>query len=388
MRHAPALRRTGIAVLSLAAAVGLAAPVGASPEERRLEEVRQRLADVSSELEAAREARDSQARVHEVAQERVAEVLGAVGEAELAVERQQAAVAEAETALDQAEAVFDQRREITAQRVATLYRNAARSTFVDLFAGDDPGEVLARSALLDAVGRTDRLAFEQAAAARQAIEGSARRVLEERAALQRVLDEQRSLLAEVESLRQDAAIALAEQQEEVDELQSHADHLAAEGRELAAVAQRRAAASARPSAPVSRSSSASSAEVAVAPAPGGWQWPASGTVTSGFGMRWGRLHAGIDIAGSHGSSIVASRGGTVTHAGRLGGYGNLVVVNHGDGTASAYAHLSSIDAWVGQSVYAGQRLGGMGCSGSCTGTHLHFEIRVNGNPQNPRNFLP
>lgn len=388
MGHAATLRRTGIAVLCLAIAVALAGPVVASPEERRLEEVRDRLADVKAELEAAREARDARASAYEVARERVDEVLSAVGEAELAVERQQAAVSAAEAALGAAEDEFELRRQVTAARVASLYRNAGRGTLVALFASEDPGEVLVRSAVLEAVGRNDRLAFEQAAAARQATEGMAQRLVEERATLERVLEEQRNLLAEVEALREDAAIALAEQEEQVDELESHADHLAAEGRELAALAQRRAAASTRPSAPVSRSASTSTVESAPPPAPGGWQWPASGSVTSGFGMRWGRLHAGIDIAGARGSAIVAARGGTVTHAGRLGGYGNLVVINHGDGTASAYAHLSSIESWAGQPVYGGQRIGGMGCTGSCTGTHLHFEVRVNGTPQNPRNYLP
>jgi murein DD-endopeptidase MepM/ murein hydrolase activator NlpD len=71
----------------------------------------------------------------------------------------------------------------------------------------------------------------------------------------------------------------------------------------------------------------------------------------------------------------------------MGGYGNLVLVSHGDGIVTAYAHMSALSVSAGASVSAGQRLGSVGCTGSCTGPHLHFEVRVNGAPRNPRNYL-
>ncbi len=117
-------------------------------------------------------------------------------------------------------------------------------------------------------------------------------------------------------------------------------------------------------------------------------WPASGSVTSGYGPRWGAMHSGIDIAAPAGTPTVAAAAGTVISAGfNGGGYGNLVLVDHGGGMVTAYAHHSSISVSVGQQVSRGQQLGGIGCTGSCTGDHLHFEVRVNGRAQNPMNYL-
>lgn len=118
----------------------------------------------------------------------------------------------------------------------------------------------------------------------------------------------------------------------------------------------------------------------------GFIWPANGVVTSGFGWRWGRMHEGIDIAAPAGSPVVAVASGTVIFAGWMGGYGQLVIVDHGGGLATAYAHLSSIHAGGG-SVSQGQSLGAVGCTGSCTGNHLHFEVRVNGSAVDPMGYL-
>jgi murein DD-endopeptidase MepM/ murein hydrolase activator NlpD len=111
-------------------------------------------------------------------------------------------------------------------------------------------------------------------------------------------------------------------------------------------------------------------------------------VTSEYGRRWGRMHEGIDIGGPTGSPIYAARAGTVSSAGRMGGYGLLTLIDHGGGIVTAYAHQSAVSVSPGQSVSAGQRIGSIGCTGSCTGPHLHFEVRVNGSARNPRGYLP
>jgi murein DD-endopeptidase MepM/ murein hydrolase activator NlpD len=118
----------------------------------------------------------------------------------------------------------------------------------------------------------------------------------------------------------------------------------------------------------------------------GFIWPVSGVVTSGFGWRWGRMHEGIDISAPTGTSVRAVASGTVIYAGWMGGYGQIVVIDHGNGLATAYAHLSSI--WIsGGPVSQGQGVGAVGCTGSCTGPHLHFEVRVNGSAVDPMGYL-
>jgi murein DD-endopeptidase MepM/ murein hydrolase activator NlpD len=123
------------------------------------------------------------------------------------------------------------------------------------------------------------------------------------------------------------------------------------------------------------------------PSASGFIWPVNGTVVSGFGMRWGRLHEGIDIAASSGTPIWAAAAGTVIHAGGLGGYGNLVVVDHGNGLATAYAHASAILVGVGQRVAQGETVSLAGSTGNSSGPHLHFEVRVNGVAVDPLLYL-
>jgi murein DD-endopeptidase MepM/ murein hydrolase activator NlpD len=122
------------------------------------------------------------------------------------------------------------------------------------------------------------------------------------------------------------------------------------------------------------------------PSASGLIWPVNGPVVSPFGMRWGRLHAGIDIGVPYGTPIHAAASGTVIFAGWMGGYGNFVIVDHGGGLATGYAHQSSI-AVGGGSVSQGQVIGYVGCTGHCFGPHLHFEVRVNGTPVDPLGYL-
>ncbi len=121
---------------------------------------------------------------------------------------------------------------------------------------------------------------------------------------------------------------------------------------------------------------------------GSISWPTSGPLTSRFGYRWGRLHAGIDLAPGYGSTIRAADGGVVTMAGWYGGYGNAVIVSHGDGISTLYGHMSRIATSQGASVGKGTVIGYVGSTGHSTGPHLHFEVRVNGTAQNPLNYLP
>src|SRR5829696_6915904 len=115
--------------------------------------------------------------------------------------------------------------------------------------------------------------------------------------------------------------------------------------------------------------------------------PVRGTVTSDFGPRWGRNHDGIDIAAPTGTAVRAAACGTVSLAGQQSGYGNIVCITHTSQFSTCYAHLSRFGITSGAHVQQGQIIGYVGCTGSCTGPHLHFETRVNGQAQNPRTYL-
>lgn len=121
--------------------------------------------------------------------------------------------------------------------------------------------------------------------------------------------------------------------------------------------------------------------------------PASGPITSPYGYRThpifgdARLHTGIDIGAGYGSAVWAAGGGTVVFAGTMSGYGNAIVVDHGGGIATTYNHLSGFSVSSGSTVTRGQTIGSVGCTGYCTGPHLHFEVRVNGSPVDPMPYL-
>lgn len=138
----------------------------------------------------------------------------------------------------------------------------------------------------------------------------------------------------------------------------------------------------------------SGSSVGVLPTGGGQLlWPVAGPLTSPYGYRThpifgdSRLHTGIDIGAPYGATVIAADSGVVAYVGVMSGYGNVVVVDHGGGLATTYNHLSAFSVSSGQQVGRGVPVGNVGCSGYCTGPHLHFEVRVNGSPVDPMPYL-
>lgn len=215
-----------------------------------------------------------------------------------------------------------------------------------------------RAQVAEAEERAERAA-ERANQAKAGLEAQQSRV-------QSVADRRTSMLSRVRGDREHI-------EEETRGLQKQSDRLAAKIRKAQA-----ASAPSSGSAPATVNRQASSQ---------GFIWPASGTLTSNFGWRWGRMHEGIDIGAATGTPISASAAGTVIVAGWNGGYGNLVVIDHGGGVSTAYGHQSAIHVSVGQSVGQGTVIGAVGSTGNSTGPHLHFEVRINGSATDPLPYL-
>lgn len=121
---------------------------------------------------------------------------------------------------------------------------------------------------------------------------------------------------------------------------------------------------------------------------GYFAWPTDGLVYSLFGIRWGRMHKGIDIAGHSGTPIIAPRNGNVSFAGWKGGYGYTIILEHPDNFETLYGHMKAIKVKVGDTVKLGDVIGLMGSTGKSTGPHLHFEVHKDGKARNPLFFLP
>ncbi|HZD88311.1 MAG TPA: peptidoglycan DD-metalloendopeptidase family protein [Gaiellaceae bacterium] len=279
------------------------------------------------------------------------------------------------------------------ERLVHIYEQPAPTTLDVVLAAKSFQDVLNQMSYLDAIAAQDkRVASEVKAAKAQAAAGrrrtiSARRkvsvetqVIRGRAQQVEILRAQlvssRSRLAGLRGAKQQSLVATrSDIRREVGEsqaLQAASDRLAAQLRAQQSVS--------------SPATTSGSGAVAAAGAPH-FVWPVSGPITSPFGMRWGTLHPGIVIGVPTGTPVHASAAGKVVWCGWMSGYGNFVVLDNGGGFATAYGHNSRIAVHCGEEVAQGQVISYSGCTGFCTGPHVHFEIRVDGTPVDPLTYL-
>jgi len=274
------------------------------------------------------------------------------------------------------------------QRVRELYMTDGPDALAFVLGTASFADLIDNVDLLNRIGRQDERIAARVKASRDGVADARRR----------------TKAARVEAAHVEAAVASAtsEQQDVVSRLVASRDALVAARRDksatLASIRDDRASTLAEIDALEEQSAvlaerirqaqqQSSSVPVVVPSGSGVLGWPVSGPVTSGFGLRWGRMHEGIDIAVAEGTPVRAAGAGTVIYAGWMGGYGNLVVVDHGNGLSTAYAHNSSLGVGVGQSVTAGQVVSYSGNTGNSTGPHVHFEVRVNGSAVDPLGYL-
>ncbi|MGI8973268.1 MAG: murein hydrolase activator EnvC family protein [Gaiella sp.] len=233
----------------------------------------------------------------------------------------------------------------------------------------------ARDGVADARRKT-RAARTEAAATERAV---ATQTAEQQGVVTRLVASRNQLVSAESAKRAALSSIQGDQDHALEEIVALEEQSAALAERIRAAQEAAAAAAA----------AASSAPAIVAPVGGSGllAWPVSGPVTSGFGPRWGRLHEGIDISVSEGTPVRAAAAGTVIYSGWLGGYGNLVVIDHGNGLSTAYAHNSSFASTVGQSVVAGETIAYSGNTGDSSGPHVHFEVRVGGSAVDPLGYL-
>ncbi|MBW3602803.1 MAG: M23 family metallopeptidase, partial [Actinobacteria bacterium] len=253
------------------------------------------------------------------------------------------------------------------------------SGFVLTAAG--PRQAARRSGYAAAISRADDRALAQTVRARDAVTARWRELGARRGRLRAALRDRREALVTAARQRRRRRLVLVTSTRRLGRLQARETRLESESRRLAALGGGARVVGLRADRSTRLPAGATTAD-------GGWTWPASGPLTSGFGMRWGSLHGGIDVGAPEGAPIVAASDGVVRSAGYESGYGNMVVVDHGGGITTAYAHQSSIATAVGAHVGAGDHIGSVGSTGNVTGPHLHFEVRVGGSPVDPMGYLP
>ncbi len=393
----------------------------ADPRERKrevdgsIEELQEALAGTSNDLQAAYAALAASRAQVPIAQQAldsalVAEAAADRRDAELAVRLEAARTtqAQARADLDSSTAAIERTRTDIGRMAGEVYRSGVVSPQLSIALGaQSPDDFATRYTMADTVLRA-RVGTLGALAEREAMQTNAQARLDAvEVEVTDLRDQAADALVAAEQARADAAArrqeldalvaarqaATAQIQARKVEEQTRLDAYEKEQASLATELRRVAAQERRAADEAARKARASgAAPPPVSSGQGELSRPVDGYITSGFGWRihpiYGnrRLHAGTDFGSPCGTPVRAASDGSVVSAGWAGGYGNRIIVSHGSGTATTYNHLSRY-AVRGGSVSRGQVIGYVGTTGSSTGCHLHFEVRINGTPVNPMGYL-
>jgi murein DD-endopeptidase MepM/ murein hydrolase activator NlpD len=270
--------------------------------------------------------------------------------------------------------------EVLGERLVAIYESSQPDMLTVILNSKGFDDLLSRYEYLKRIQSQDTSIAERVRSLRDQTKDTVERVRAARDEIAAKRAELARTRSELESLEGDLAAAREQDEQALAQVQDHQHHLEGDIGELEGQiqAQLQAAQASTPALPAGPIQDASAS---------GFIWPVSGSVVSGYGMRWGQLHAGVDIAVPAGTPIRAAASGTVVLAAVTGGYGNYTCIDHGGGLSTCYAHQSSYAVSSGQSVDQGQVIGSVGCTGHCFGDHLHFEVRVNGSPVDPMGYL-
>jgi murein DD-endopeptidase MepM/ murein hydrolase activator NlpD len=276
-------------------------------------------------------------------------------------------------------------RRVLAARLVEIYKADSPDALTVILSSDGFGDLLERAEFLDRISDQDREITDRVRGLRDTARDQAVQLADledqEQLAAERILRDRDQIAAVEDQLvgaRDQLASARADKRGALSQVRDSRVRL--EG-DLAALEREQARVQA------ALQGTGGTFDGPVRQGSGALVWPVNGAVVSPFGMRWGRLHAGIDIAVPSGTAIHAAAAGRVVLMGWVGGYGNYTCIQHTGSLSTCYAHQSSFATSNGASVSQGQVIGYSDCTGHCFGPHLHFETRINGSPVDPMGYL-
>lgn len=295
--------------------------------------------------------------------------------------------------LEQAKAVEEEQAIRFRSRVRELEENGKISYIAILLESRSLSDLLARMDMIGEIIAYDKKVEDELIAAREKVEDAKQELEDARTEQEEKRTELESEKAKLEEKIASAAAMIADLQSDIDAAKKAEDEFDAAMKSVQAqIDQQVAALRQQEQQQQQQNPSYNPGEAAGATGSMMWPCPSCHYITSPFGWRYhpiyheNRYHSGVDIGASYGATIVAADGGTVITAGSVSGYGNCVVINHGNGLTTLYGHMSSIAVSVGQRVSKGQTIGYVGSTGNSTGPHLHWEVTVNGQRVNPLNY--
>jgi murein DD-endopeptidase MepM/ murein hydrolase activator NlpD len=275
------------------------------------------------------------------------------------------------------------------RRIVDIYESDDPTTLDVLLGAQSVQDAIDKVQYLEDINEQDRTVSSQVAYAKAQVTAARRKTMRLRATVAGETAVIRARTAQTQAVRDELVGARNDLSASKDKKLVDLSTLTASERAAAEEIDALQAASARIAAQIRAAQARNSPSTGPTQTPSnaGLIWPVQGPVTSPFGWRWGRMHEGIDIGVGYGTPIHAAAGGVVIYCGWEEGYGNFVVLDHGGNLATAYGHQSSIAVTCGQQVNQGDVIGYVGCTGHCFGPHLHFEVRVDGNPVDPLGYL-
>ena len=394
-------RRTCLAAALLGAVLALAVPaaLGQSAAERKAS-LDRKISGLREEIEAAKRKEGALTSEIEAASQRIDALGGDIGalsaliaelEADLAVHRGRlevlrTRVEEQTRGIEHLQAQFAIAQARLEERLIELYQNEDTDAFGILLQVQSLGDLVDQLEYFESIGRQDRALTEQISR----LEGELRVAREETRLTRVEVSKETQALARTTAERVAAKSALVAQQNALAAARANRQSVLASVRsnrheaeeDVKAMEKQSAALAAR----IRASSDGGGGSTGDGSSSSGFIWPVNGVVTSGFGPRWGRMHEGIDIAAPSGTPIRAAASGRIIYTGYMSGYGNITIIDHGNGLSTAYAHQSAFYIGSGR-VSQGTAIGAVGTTGNSTGPHLHFEVRVNGSPVDPMGYL-
>lgn len=396
------MKTARLAVLLVALALlAPALPSMAQDPVAELQQVQNELSEVEQAIRAAQTEASSVGRQvvaaqaamalaldgYHIAQARVDQQILAVQQTESQVASLEGQVETLERALAKTAVELSTTEQRLEETAINLYMAASAVPGLDLFSQASVADAAAALAYSSAVFDQDTDVFTAFELLQREEERQRDQIVEKKAQTEAELRRLEEEKANLEIQRDAAANALAVAQAEAANVQELLDSIQ---RDIASAEEHKDGLEADAAALELEIARLSSGE---GTAPSGLSWPVNGVVTSPFGYRVHpilgvrKLHTGIDITAASGTPIAAPAAGTVILAQTYGGYGRAVVIDHGGGLTTLYAHQSQIAVSVGQIVGRGALVGYVGCSGSCTGPHLHYEVREDGVPVDPLSYL-
>ena len=385
-------------------AIGMASAASKSELKSRLAQIKEQKGEIERNLESYKADQAEYAGQIGTLNNKIALTEEEIDATQDILDELDANIAQTEQELEETTQELENKKELFATRIRVMYENGDTSYMDVLLNSENFSDMLSNMEIVSQIMDYDKGVVAEYTALKESIEQMKAELESDRADKQDYMDSLEDRKEELESDRADLKKLLAKLENDIEyaektarQMQADEDKVNAEIEELSrqeAEAARKAAEAAKKAAQSKSASSSTSTSTVRASGSMVWPCPSYNYISSNYGYRThpitgkvSSFHKGIDIASGSGNPVLAAASGTVVKSYMSSSYGNYIVISHGGGLMTAYAHLSRRLVSVGDTVSAGQQIGKVGSTGNSTGPHLHFEVYVNGSTVNPMNYV-